>query len=147
LFFLPDTSWQENKASMVQASKKDIEGERTYSMNSIVRTIMSVIFALLWGGTLVLVYFLATSVFARFDTYMNVKIVHDCAQDYRSDLVNQDTGRTVSRPLEQQVRECSWQKGLKTGWEGVWSVAKEETVATDEALTPTPTKAKVTPRK
>lgn len=51
---------------------------------------------------------------------INAKIIHECAQDYKNEItINEKT--KVIRPLEQQVRECAWQKGVRPAWEGVWS--------------------------
>ena len=73
-----------------------------------------------------IITFLAIAVFAavaffgmqRVDRYLNNVAIHDCAQDYRSSVTQ--NGQVVSRPLEQQVRECAWQKGVRN-WNGVWS--------------------------
>jgi hypothetical protein len=50
---------------------------------------------------------------------LDLQAIHDCSQDYRQEF---NTGETtkVSRPLEQQVKECAWNKGVR-GWVGIWS--------------------------
>lgn len=70
--------------------------------------------------------FIAIAVFAavayfgmqRYDNYLRNTAIHDCAQAYRIEYT--ENGRKINRPLEQQVRECVWQKGVRN-WEGVWT--------------------------
>ena len=90
-------------------------------MNDMSRTIMSAVFAFLWLLTLGVVFFVASNAFGRADQYLKSQMVHDCSADYMSQTVNTETGRTVIRPLEQQVRECIYQKDTKQEWTGVWS--------------------------
>lgn len=60
--------------------------------------------------------------FQRVDRYLDIKAIHECAQDYSQEIVvDPATNTRKIRPLEQQVKECAWQKGVRTGWEGVWS--------------------------
>lgn len=56
----------------------------------------------------------------RIDRYLDLRAIHDCAQDYRQEIVMDEKTKRI-RPLEQQVRECAWQKGVRGDWEGVWS--------------------------
>lgn len=98
-------------------------------MKNIIRYIFSVIFALLWGVSLYLGFSLASNALSQRDQEIKSRIIHECAQDYRVETVNTTTGKTVFRPLEQQVRECIWQKGIRSGWEGVWSKSPEESAA------------------
>lgn len=51
---------------------------------------------------------------------LDLQAIQDCAVAYRQETTIATTGATISRPMEQQVRECAWQKGVRT-WEGVWS--------------------------
>lgn len=51
--------------------------------------------------------------------YLDLQAIHDCSQDYRREYKESETVRMV-RPLEQQVRECAWNKGVR-GWVGIWS--------------------------
>jgi hypothetical protein len=100
------------------------------------KLISSIIFAILWAVTLVIVFTVTSGSLARFDTYNTAKIIHDCAQDYSYQITNTDTGRITTRPLEQQVRECIYQKGVKkSSWDGVWSKDAEESAVS--TLTPT----------
>ncbi len=46
--------------------------------------------------------------------------IHDCALDYRQQYSDTNKGITIIRPLELQVRECAWNKGVRN-WNGVWS--------------------------
>ena len=50
---------------------------------------------------------------------LDLQALQDCAMAYRQETTTTVTGVTVSRPMEQQVRECAWLKGVK--WDGVWS--------------------------
>ena len=50
---------------------------------------------------------------------LDLLAIQDCAMAYRQETTNALTGQTISRPMEQQVRECAWQKGVE--WDGVWS--------------------------
>ncbi|CAN5131470.1 hypothetical protein BH09PAT2_BH09PAT2_04960 [soil metagenome] len=56
----------------------------------------------------------------RVDRYLNMKAIHECAEDYRQEITDPATNTRKIRPLEQQVKDCAWQKGVHTGWEGVW---------------------------
>lgn len=67
----------------------------------------------------------ALQVFTRVDTALanqqrnlDLQALQDCAMAYRQETTTL-TGVTISRPMEQQVRECAWLKGVK--WDGVWS--------------------------
>lgn len=56
----------------------------------------------------------------KVDRYLDLKALHECAQDYRMEITNPETNEVKIRPLEQQVKDCAWQKGVRN-WEGVWS--------------------------
>lgn len=56
----------------------------------------------------------------KVDRYLDMKALHECAQDYKMEITNTETNEVKIRPLEQQVKECAWQKGVRN-WEGVWS--------------------------
>lgn len=100
------------------------------------RIISSSIFAVLWAATLGVVFFVASTTFTKFDSYNTAKIIHDCAQDYHYEITNSDTGRVTVRPLEQQVRECIYQKGIKKStWDGVWSKDADESAVSDTPVT------------
>lgn len=67
--------------------------------------------------TIIIITFLAVR---RVDRYLDMKAVHECAQDYQQEIVDPATNIRKIRPLEQQVKDCAWQKGVRKGWEGVW---------------------------
>lgn len=46
------------------------------------------------------------------------QVITTCMERY-SQTVETETG-TITRPLEQQVRECTWQLGVRD-WNGIWS--------------------------
>lgn len=53
--------------------------------------------------------------------YLDLKAIHDCSLDYHTEIPGKTaTQEATFRPMEQQVRECAWQKGVKS-WNGVWS--------------------------
>jgi hypothetical protein len=54
------------------------------------------------------------------DRYLNNQALHDCAMDYRMQISASDSASVKFRPMEQQVKECAWNKGVR-GWTGVWS--------------------------
>lgn len=56
----------------------------------------------------------------RFDRYMDLKAIQDCASSYQQSITDEETGIVRNRPLEQQARECAIQKGVEN-WDGVWS--------------------------
>jgi len=60
------------------------------------------------------------AVMARVDRYVQNEAINACAESYRTETTNITTGVTTIRPMEQQVRECAWQKGVRE-WDGVWS--------------------------
>lgn len=95
------------------------------------RTITAIVFAVLWAVTLGLVFVMANSAFARYDSYHLSQVINNCAQNYTYEVTNTDTGRITRRPLEQQVRECIYQNGIKKStWDGVWSTDGSEQAAT-----------------
>lgn len=56
----------------------------------------------------------------RVDRMLDLQALHDCATDYRQEIVvNEKT--TKIRPMEQQVQECAWQKGVRPAWTGIWT--------------------------
>lgn len=59
-------------------------------------------------------------VLQRVDRMLDLQALHDCASDYRQEIVVSDK-ITKIRPLEQQVQECAWQKGVRPAWTGIWS--------------------------
>lgn len=56
----------------------------------------------------------------RVDRMLDLQALHDCSADYRQEIVvNEKT--TKIRPMEQQVQECAWQKGVRPAWTGIWT--------------------------
>ena len=101
----------------------------------VLKTISIIVFAILWAATLGVAYFVASNTFTRYDAYNTTRIIHECAQDYHYEITNEDSGRVTIRPLEQQVRECVYQKGIKKStWDGVWSKDADESAATEASL-------------
>ncbi len=54
-----------------------------------------------------------------FNRYTDVLAVHDCAQDYKQEIVVSETTKKI-RPLEQETHDCAYQKGVKN-WTGIWT--------------------------
>ncbi len=93
------------------------------SMQIIKNILIAVAIAVVLGGLI----FGAVNALERVDTMLaqnqralELQAIQDCAMAYRQETTTATTGQTISRPMEQQVRECAWQKGVRT-WDGVWS--------------------------
>jgi type II secretory pathway pseudopilin PulG len=87
---------------------------------------MKIIYALLFGIAIAVIGVIAYMAMVRFDAAMqridreqDLQAIQDCAIAYRQERTDTDTGITTIRPLEQQLRECAWLKGVQ--WDGVWS--------------------------
>lgn len=78
---------------------------------------------------LIIIFIAVIAYFAsqRVDRFLDNLAIHDCAMDYHRETTDTETNQKVSRPLEQQVRECAWQKGAKH-WNGVWSKTPKESL-------------------
>lgn len=99
---------------------------------------MKNIYAILFGIALVVIIGITYVATTRFDAAMqrvdraqDLQAIQDCAMAYQQERPNAQTGGTSTRPLEQQVRECAWLKGVK--WDGVWS-----DLPASPSATPTP---------
>ncbi len=71
-------------------------------------------------GVSYLAYLRAGSIISEYNRYLDNEAIHECATDYRMQIADTKTGITYSRPMEQQVRECAYLKGVKN-YKGVWS--------------------------
>lgn len=87
---------------------------------------MKIVFAVLFaiaiavtGGVAYLAALRFDAALQRVDRAQDLQAIQDCAMAYRQERTNALTGVITIRPLEQQVRECAWQKGVT--WDGVWS--------------------------
>lgn len=79
---------------------------------NIIKTLLVILSIVVFG----VVAFFAIN---RFDRFMDIKAIHDCAQDYRQEITDSN-GKVVSRPMEQQTHDCAFQKGVKN-WTGIWT--------------------------
>ena len=59
----------------------------------------------------------------RIDRFLDNTAIDQCSAAYLRETT--DGNQKITRPLEQQVRECAWQKGVRK-WNGVWSQTSKE---------------------
>lgn len=85
--------------------------------------VINILKLLLSLTALIVISVLAYIGLQTYNRALDLQAINDCTTSYRQEIVEASdsaTQKIISRPLEQQARECTTQKGVEN-WDGVWS--------------------------